>query len=105
MTAYVIPRDNFPQIGEPRLDSGFIVQEQIRPPFNPLTPLLRRKNFVGYLTDRWATKYVDPAFLMNNTDSLASDTDRGASRGPIVLLIRVDKPKFISNRRPETQPA
>ncbi|KAF9557743.1 Mak10-domain-containing protein [Agrocybe pediades] len=28
------------EIGEPRLDTGLIVQEQIRPPFEPLTPLL-----------------------------------------------------------------
>ncbi|PPQ78350.1 hypothetical protein CVT25_011633 [Psilocybe cyanescens] len=28
------------EIGEPRLDSGLVVQEQLRPPFNPLTPLL-----------------------------------------------------------------
>lgn len=32
--------DSFAQIGEPRLDTGLIVQEQLRPPFNPLTPLL-----------------------------------------------------------------
>jgi hypothetical protein len=28
------------QIGEPRLDSGFIPAVEVRPKFNPLTPLL-----------------------------------------------------------------
>ncbi|KAH9483568.1 N-alpha-acetyltransferase 35, NatC auxiliary subunit [Psilocybe cubensis] len=28
------------EIGEPRLDSGLVVQEQLRPPFDPLKPLL-----------------------------------------------------------------
>lgn len=38
------------QIGEPRLDTGFIVQEQIRPPFKPLTPLLPEE--ICWILDR-----------------------------------------------------
>lgn len=39
-----------PQIGEPRLDSGMILEEQRRPPFDPLTPLLPEE--VCWLLDR-----------------------------------------------------
>ena len=38
------------QIGEPRLDSGIIVQEQLRPPFNPFAPLLPEE--VCWILDR-----------------------------------------------------
>ncbi|PPR02186.1 hypothetical protein CVT26_012126 [Gymnopilus dilepis] len=38
------------EIGEPRLDSGIIVQEQLRPPFNPFAPLLPEE--VCWILDR-----------------------------------------------------
>ncbi|KAI1791577.1 Mak10 subunit, NatC N-terminal acetyltransferase-domain-containing protein [Ganoderma leucocontextum] len=38
------------EIGEPRLDSGMILEEQRRPPFDPLTPLLPEE--VCWLLDR-----------------------------------------------------
>ncbi|KAI9069479.1 Mak10-domain-containing protein [Trametes sanguinea] len=38
------------EIGEPRLDSGMILEEQRRPPFNPLTPLLPEE--VCWILDR-----------------------------------------------------
>ncbi|KAI0806725.1 Mak10 subunit, NatC N-terminal acetyltransferase-domain-containing protein [Fomes fomentarius] len=54
----VILMDNFTlmdamsafEIGEPRLDSGMILEEQRRPPFDPLTPLLPEE--VCWLLDR-----------------------------------------------------
>ncbi|KAI0713691.1 Mak10 subunit, NatC N-terminal acetyltransferase-domain-containing protein [Earliella scabrosa] len=38
------------EIGEPRLDSGMVLEEQRRPPFDPLTPLLPEE--VCWLLDR-----------------------------------------------------
>ncbi|KAI0648442.1 Mak10-domain-containing protein [Trametes meyenii] len=38
------------EIGEPRLDSGMIIEEQRRPPFDPLTPLLPEE--VCWILDR-----------------------------------------------------
>lgn len=38
------------QIGEPRLDTGLIIQEQVRPPFNPSQPLLPEE--ICWILDR-----------------------------------------------------
>jgi hypothetical protein len=38
------------QIGEPRLDTGLVPQEYIRPPFDPITPLLPEE--VCWILDR-----------------------------------------------------
>ncbi len=40
----------FPKIGEPRLDSGMITEENRRPPFDPLMPLLPEE--VCWIIDR-----------------------------------------------------
>lgn len=48
------------QIGEPRLDSGMILEEQRRPPFDPLAPLLPEE--VCWILDRsFACEVNDPA--------------------------------------------
>jgi hypothetical protein len=39
-TSLGAPLNVLQQIGEPRLDSGFILDEDNKPPFNPLAPLL-----------------------------------------------------------------
>jgi Mak10 subunit, NatC N(alpha)-terminal acetyltransferase len=65
------------QIGEPRLDSGLIVQEELRPPFNPLTPLLPEE--LCWILDRsLGYEVCGSSFLMNDTDS--SEIDRVSCR-------------------------
>lgn len=52
------------EIGEPRLDSGLIVQEQLKPPFNPFMPLLPEElcwildRSLGYETEFHAGNFL-----------------------------------------------
>ncbi|KAF8162736.1 Mak10 subunit, NatC N-terminal acetyltransferase-domain-containing protein [Crassisporium funariophilum] len=59
------------EIGEPRLDSGLVVQEQLRPPFNPLTPLLPEE--LCWILDRslgYETEFHAGNFLAHTVHTL-----------------------------------
>ncbi|KDR82005.1 hypothetical protein GALMADRAFT_221894 [Galerina marginata CBS 339.88] len=59
------------EIGEPRLDSGLIVREQLRPPFNPLAPLLPEE--LCWILDRalaYETEFHAGNFLAHTVHTL-----------------------------------
>ncbi|KAF8801418.1 hypothetical protein BYT27DRAFT_7198198 [Phlegmacium glaucopus] len=96
------------EIGEPRLDSGLIVQEQLRPPFNPLTPLLPEE--LCWILDRslgYETEFHAGNFLAHTIHTLLyvhhlRDIDPDitpAQSTPFFLSQSVSTPAF-SNERP-----
>ncbi|KAF8959765.1 Mak10 subunit, NatC N-terminal acetyltransferase-domain-containing protein [Flammula alnicola] len=59
------------EIGEPRLDSGLIVHEQLRPPFDPMTPLLPEE--LCWILDRslaYETEFHAGNFLAHTVHTL-----------------------------------
>ena len=80
------------QIGEPRLDSGMSLEEQPRPPFNPLTPLLPEE--ICWILDRsfacevnahpWTYAMSPPEFFISicfvGTDGMAFREDALSER-------------------------
>ncbi|KAF5318081.1 hypothetical protein D9619_012186 [Psilocybe cf. subviscida] len=59
------------EIGEPRLDTGLIIQEQVRPPFNPSQPLLPEE--ICWILDRalaFETEFYAGNFLAHTVHTL-----------------------------------
>ncbi len=65
------------QIGEPRLDTGLVPQEYLRPPFDPITPLLPEE--VCWILDRAMAFEVNSYISImrsSNPDFYTIHTDR-----------------------------
>lgn len=100
------------QIGEPRMDSGMILEQQRRPPFDPLLPMLPQE--VCWIMDRMFTcevnrlaKYIAPYHFMYLPRQMEWHAGNSLSQTVYTLLyvhcLQDINPDFIP-RRSRTSP-